>query len=61
MIKINLENMEITVGGKVGWGISSIAEYLQKTHSLTLTNDDLLFLNAVLQDVEDGEFIDEEI
>lgn len=55
MIKIKFENMEITVGGKVGWGISSISGYMKKFYDLDMTNEDLLFLNAILQDVDDGE------
>lgn len=55
MIKIIFENMEINVGGKVGWGIESINEYMKKFYDLDLTNEDLLFLNAILQDVEEGD------
>ena len=53
MVKISFDNVEIEVSGKIGWAIKSISQYMNKKYGIEISNEDLLFLNSVFQDVDD--------
>ena len=54
-MKIKYENSEtIEVTGIAEWGIESICVFLQRRFSIELSDPDKLYLNAILQEVMDG-------